>query len=243
MTSWKNSSKWYNDLVSKEGHYYHRQVILPRLLKMLKLKKESRLLDLACGQGVLSRVVECDYLGIDAARPLIKKAKEQSKDRRFKVHDLTKPIELKESFSHAVIMLALQNISDPLAVLKTAAKHLEPGGMLVIILNHPCFRIPRQTHWGWDEKCQYRRIDAYMSDMEIPIKMHPGKKESDTTMSFHTPLSKLTKLFSKAGFVIELMDEWISDKKSEGGRAKIEDKARREIPLFLACKLRKLHLS
>lgn len=240
MTSWKNSSKWYDALVSKEGHYYHRRVILPKLLKMLNLKASDRLLDLACGQGVLARATECNYLGIDAARPLIKKAKELSENHRFMVHDLTKPLDLKETFTHAVIMLALQNISDPLAVLKTAAKHLDPKGMLVIVLNHPCFRIPRQTHWGFDQHCQYRRIDAYMSDMTIPIKMHPGKKESEMTTSYHMPLSKLTKLFAKTGFVIELMDEWVSDKKSEGGRAKLEDKARREIPLFLACKLRKL---
>jgi hypothetical protein len=38
------------------------------------------------------------------------------------------------------------------------------------------------------------------------------------------------------GFLIEKMEEWISDKKSEGGRAKIEDKARAEFPLFLAIK-------
>lgn len=242
MTSWKDSSQWYDKLVSKEGHYYHKNVILPRLMKMLKLKETSRLLDLACGQGILARMVDCDYLGIDIAKPLIQKAKAQTKDKRFKVHDLTKPIELKETFSHAVIMLALQNIADPLAVLKTASDHLEDGGMFVVIMNHPCFRVPRQTHWGWDEKIQYRRIDSYMSSLEIPIKMHPGKKDSDVTTSFHMPLSKLTKLFAKAGFVIELLDEWVSDKKSEGGRAKIEDRARKEIPMFLACKLRKLPL-
>jgi hypothetical protein len=35
------------------------------------------------------------------------------------------------------------------------------------------------------------------------------------------------------GFVIEKIEEWVSDKKSEGGMAAVEDKARAEFPLFM----------
>jgi hypothetical protein len=54
------------------------------------------------------------------------------------------------------------------------------------------------------------------------------------TVSFHRPLQFYFKIFSKLGFAVERLEEWNSNKKSEAGpRAKAEDKARKEIPLFL----------
>ena len=41
---------------------------------------------------------------------------------------------------------------DPLEpALASAAWALRPGGRLALLLTHPCFRIPRQSGWGWDE--------------------------------------------------------------------------------------------
>jgi len=42
------------------------------------------------------------------------------------------------------------------------------------------------------------------------------------------------KALHKAGFTLKILEEWNSHKKSEPGpRAKAEDRARKEIPLFL----------
>ncbi|KKQ50687.1 MAG: Methyltransferase domain protein, partial [Candidatus Shapirobacteria bacterium GW2011_GWE1_38_10] len=68
------------------------------------------------------------------------------------------------------------------------------------------------------------------------IKLKPYKKDNQVSYSYHYPLSAFTEMLFNNGFLIEKMEEWISDKKSEGGRAKIEDKARAEFPLFLAIK-------
>lgn len=74
-----------------------------------------------------------------------------------------------------------------------------------------------------------------MSELEIPIATNPGKFEnSETTWSFHSPLSKYSEVLFKNGFVIEKIEEWISNKKSTGPMAKMEDKARAEIPMFMA---------
>ncbi len=29
QTSWQKVSRWYNDAVGEEGHYYHQHLILP----------------------------------------------------------------------------------------------------------------------------------------------------------------------------------------------------------------------
>ncbi|MFA6361655.1 MAG: SAM-dependent methyltransferase, partial [Candidatus Shapirobacteria bacterium] len=54
-SSWQKVSKWYNQSVGDEGHYYHQHVIMPNLKRILNLKDNESLLDLACGQGVLER--------------------------------------------------------------------------------------------------------------------------------------------------------------------------------------------
>src|SRR5262249_49920639 len=104
------------------------------------------------------------------------------------------------------------------------------------VLNHPCFRIPRQSSWQVDseKKIQYRRLDRYLSPMQIPINAHPSKGErSATTLSFHHPLSAYSQWLRDAGFVISCMEEWCSDKVSTGSAAKMENRSRAEFPLFL----------
>ena len=119
---------------------------------------------------------------------------------------------------------------------------LKPGGRMLWVLNHPAFRIPRQTSWGFEGNpiVQYRRVDAYSSTIGVPIVMHPGKADSETTMSFHRSLETLTRMGFEAGLVLSGLGEWYSHKASQPGpRARAEDRARQEFPLFLALLWRK----
>jgi ubiquinone/menaquinone biosynthesis C-methylase UbiE len=238
-TSWKEVGKWYDEIVSKGGHTFHQEVIFPELRKWVKFKEGDAILDLGCGQGVLARefAEKIPYVGIDAAKPLIQKAKSYSK-HPFYVGDVTKPLKIdKKDFSHIFIILALQNMEEGEKAIENGAKHLRKGGKIILVLNHPCYRIPRQSCWGIDEgkKLQYRRIDRYLSPLEIPIQMHPSKQESsEKTFSYHHPLSTYVKWMVRAGFSITRMEEWHSHKSSTGKLAKMENRAREEFPLFLA---------
>jgi SAM-dependent methyltransferase len=248
-TSWENSSSWYDKVVGAKGHYYHQQVILPKVLKLLSAEKEANpiLLDLACGQGVLSRFLPkgMKYLGIDGSPSLIKAAKKYNLNKlhQFQVHDLCQPLLLpSKEFTHATCILALQNIATIGPVFETAFAHLKPGAPLIIVLNHPNFRIPRQSSWGIDpqKKLQYRRIERYMSELKIPIQTKPGSGESsEHTWSFHHPLSYFSAELKKAGFIIDEIQEWCSDKKSVGPTAAMENRSRQEFPLFMTIVARK----
>lgn len=242
QTDWENVDRWYDQIVGQVGHYYHRQVILPKLLPLLNLEAfdSPALLDLACGQGVLARNLppHVPYWGIDLAPSLIAEAKKKCrKNHHFLVGDICKPLPIdKQDFTHATILLALQNVAHPEKALAQASHHLKEGGILALVLNHPCFRIPRQSAWGVEEskKLQYRRIDSYLSPQKIPIQMHPGKgKASTTTWSFHHSISDFSRFLADAGFAILLIEEWASDKTSTGPSAKMENRARAEFPLFL----------
>jgi hypothetical protein len=144
--------------------------------------------------------------------------------------------------------MALMNI-DPLEpVFRGAAELLRPGGALVGVILHPAFRAPKRTSWGWDAGAgragsagarQYRRVDAYLSPARAPITMNPGYAahgaEAVETATFHRPLQDYVRALAAAGFVIETIEEWASQRESEPGpRAAEENRARREIPMFLA---------
>ena len=59
-------------------------------------------------------------------------------------------------------------------------------------------------------------------------------------MSYHRPLQLYMKELAKHGFVLAGLEEWISHRLSEKGpRAKAEDRARKEFPLFLMLNARK----
>ena len=240
-TSWEKSSSWYNQIVGEKGQYYHQKIVIPGVLKMLEMQSNESLLDLGCGQGILGRSVNdgVEYYGVDASPALVDYAMRMDKTENhiYKVGDVTKKLPVsKYDFDKAAIILALQNMADSEAVFVNASNHLKEGGRLVMVINHPYFRIPKYSGWGTDKtnRVQFRWVYKYMSTLRNAIVTNPGKTDSETTWSFHKPLSKYSEELNKAGMVIEKIEEWISDKKSMGGAAKMENIAREEIPLFMA---------
>lgn len=247
-TSWEKVGHWYNKAVGKTGMHYHQTLVIPGVMNLLMLSLEDRLLDLGCGQGVLSRNIDKKifYTGIDISPKLVKiaKSENESASHSFFSGDATKklPIDI-VNFTHVTIILALQNMEHPELAIKNAAKHLIAGGKLVIAMNHPCYRIPRMSSWGIDEskKIQYRRVDNYMSPQKIPILAQPSKGDlSESTLSFHHPLTDYFTWLGNAGFAVDKLEEWCSDKSSTGSKAKMEDRARNEFPLFLALRAIKM---
>jgi ubiquinone/menaquinone biosynthesis C-methylase UbiE len=247
-TSWEKSSQWYNKLVGVEGHYYHQNIVVPGVLRLLKLVKGFSVLDIGSGQGILARNIPNGvyYHGIDASPSLIKAAQAQDKNilHKYTVADATKSLPLeKKDFFCATALFSLQNMEHPDKAIKNVAAHLKKGGRFIFVLNHPAFRIPKQSGWGVLEETneQYRWVSRYMSPLKIPIEMHPGQKNSEKTLSFHHSLSNYSKFLFDADLVIEKIEEWVSDKKNQPGpHAKREDTARNEIPLFMAIVARKL---
>ncbi|MBI5151055.1 MAG: methyltransferase domain-containing protein [Candidatus Pacebacteria bacterium] len=246
-TSWQPVSSWYNKAVGESGHYFHQHVVIPTTLRLLDLHPHDSLLDLACGQGVLERHIpkDIEYVGVDVAPSLVKFAQEHAEPgHRFITGDITQPLPIqKRDFTHAVVLLALQNIEHPHLALTQATDHLRQNGKLLLIINHPCFRIPRQSSWGIDErnKTQYRRVDRYLSPLSIPIAATPSKgQRSAVTWSYHLPISAYAELLRKAGFVIEIIEELGSDKVSVGTAAKMENRSCAEFPMFMAIVARKI---
>ncbi len=240
-TSWEKSADWYDRIIGERGSDLYRAVVIPSALALLDPRKGERVLDLGCGQGVFSRMMAdkgCIVTGVDAARTLITKARAYPSRHSIRYHerDAAQITDL-GPFDAISAILCLQNMEHLPDVCRAAASVLRPGGRMLWLMNHPCFRIPRQSSWGFedDRKIQYRRLDAYASPLSIPIVMHPGMSESESTVSFHKSLTDLTAAAFSAGLVMTGLRELVSDKESQPGpRARAENRARREFPLFIA---------
>lgn len=249
-TSWGQAGSWYDSIVGDKGHFYHRDVILPNVLRILSLHQGDSLLDLGSGQGVLARALPdtVSYVGIDVAQSLLQAAqrRDTTPHHSYIKADITKPWPVLKNapFSHAACILVMQNIEHPEILFKQLSKVLKKGARSIFVLNHPYFRIPRQSRWSFDEpsKTQTRELFSYMSHQAIPIITHPGKLkvQEEKTWSFHMPLCDYTKIAHEQGFVIETIEEWCSPKTSTGGAAKWENRARNEFPLFMAIVFKKL---
>lgn len=268
-THWGKVADWYDELVGDEGSEYQREVIWPGLLRMLDLKrgeegKKLAILDLACGQGAWCRKLAGmghAVVGVDAAKELIEAAAARHEaggaDVRYVVADVTKLVDeaggqvtgelAGRTFDAATLVLAIQNITPLSPVWKACHALLKPGGVLVVVMMHPAFRIPRQSDWLWDEKTQTqgRLVRQYLGSSQIAIQTHPGLaahgKSSTTTAHFHRPLQAYINTLGNAGLLIDHIEEWASHKKSEPGpRQKALDAARKEFPMFMAVRARRV---
>ena len=240
-TSWGKVANWYNELLKAEGTY-QKDLILPNLSRLMEIKKGELVLDLACGSGFFAREFHkagAKVAGVDISAELIAMARRNAPVgiRFYKslAHRLVFIPD--QSLDKIALIFAIQNIKEANEVFRECARVLKPKGKLFTVMNHPAFRVPKSSSWGWDpdQKIQYRRIDRYLSEQKIEIEMHPGLNAKIRTVSFHRPLQFYFKSLSKAGFSVARLEEWNSHKKSEPGpRAEAENRARKEIPLFLA---------
>ncbi len=266
-TGWGKVAAWYHESVEDKASY-QKDLIMPNLLRLMDIKPGQKILDLGCGEGLFTRrfaKAGAEVTAIDIALPLVEIAKREAASEsehykfqpRFFVSDAAAiPMVAAVTQDVVVINLALQNIENVASVFKECARVLKTGGKLFIVLNHPAFRIPKASEWGWvpvkpgghganGEQKQFRRVDQYMTELRTTIDMRPGEsakgKQTESTVSFHRPLQYFVKLLGKAGLAIVNMEEWVSNKKSlPGPRAAAEDKARGEFPLFMMLEIKKI---
>lgn len=239
-TSWEKVAQWYDEHLEREDDTYQAKVVLPNLERILGLTGKERVLDLGCGQGFFAREFAPhahSLIGADLSPSLIKHAAERGGNIAYHVADASDlPFAKDASFDIVYCVLALQNMEKLAEVVKETARVLTARGRFIFVLNHPAFRIPKRSHWGYDEssKTQFRRVDAYLSGSSEKIDMAPGANKNSYTVSFHRSLQDYMKALRAAGLSIVRLEEWISHKKSQRGpRQKAEDKARKEFPLFL----------
>lgn len=238
QSSWDRVATWYDGWVGDGGSRYHQALVIPALLELLQPQAGEEILDIGAGQGVLAPYIAqhgARYTGVDVSPRLVVYAQRRhGQDGRFVAGDARHLSAVHGVLPHrydaATFLLSIQDM-DPLdSVLASTTWALKPSARIVMAMTHPAFRQPRHAGWGYDEsrKLHYRRIDAYLTLMSVPMK----SLGSAPTRSYHRPLNSYINSLAAAGFavdqMIELPDLPIPDRP---GRRRTLGNA--DIPLFL----------
>jgi SAM-dependent methyltransferase len=145
-TQWDPIADWYDQLVGEAGSEYHRHVIIPGVLRLLGIAATppaagktvsaagggERILDVACGQGVLCRVLHnlgAEVTGVDASAELLRMARGRGDPAiRYVQADARDLTPLPEGqFSAAICVLAIQNIHPLPPLMAGIARCLRSG--------------------------------------------------------------------------------------------------------------------
>jgi ubiquinone/menaquinone biosynthesis C-methylase UbiE len=247
-TSWGRVAQWYDKTVDDQNSFQHK-VIWPALKQRLELiVNKGTLLDIGCGTGFFStRVKELGFTvkAFDIAGSSVEIAKEKSTDIDYFTMSAEDMNQVKNgSIDIAICVLTIQNVQHYETVFAECSRVMKPGSKVIFVLNHPAFRQPKNSSWFWDmeTKTQSRKLEKYLSQYKIDIQMQPGDNPSNTTPSFHRPISNYVNTASKVGFSLTHMDELISHiPQDQGPKTLALEVARKEFPLFLLLEFKLEH--
>ena len=152
-TAWEPQAGWYDQLHGERGDDFHSQLLLPAVARQLQARPGQRILDVCCGQGVLGRFLAeggMEVVGVDASPSLVAAATGRAGYReRYVVGDARTldAVLPGQRFDHAALVMAVQDL-DPIEPVFAGVRALvKPGGRVVVVMTHPCFRIPKRTSW------------------------------------------------------------------------------------------------
>ncbi|MBW3575718.1 MAG: relaxase domain-containing protein [Actinobacteria bacterium] len=80
------------------------------------------------------------------------------------------------SLDAATFLLSIQDMDGLDDVVRGVDWALSAASRVVLLMTHPAFRQARHSGWGYDEgrKLTYRRVDAYLGEMAVPMKSLGG---------------------------------------------------------------------
>jgi ubiquinone/menaquinone biosynthesis C-methylase UbiE len=221
-SGWEQMADWWNEKLGDEGDLWHRTLIDPPLLQLAGDVSGLRVLDLACGNGYLSRRFArqgASVTAVDANAPLIERirAREEQQQLGITYHLVDAAnLELLEdrTFDLVICNMALMDIEHADTAIQEVARVLKPSGRFVASLSHPCFDKVDTSGWSieyiYPTTTIWRKISKYR---EIAVTDVPWLNVDDVdgqtvyTHAYHRPLSWYFRTLRSAGLVVAALEE------------------------------------
>lgn len=200
MAEW--DVEWWLSEVATDTSY--REEVLPLLIDLLEPAPERRYLDAGCGEGQGMRVLAAygsRIVGTDLSHPLLQVAAAAGPVVQARLPELGWIAD--RAFDGVYLMLVVEHIEDAPTLFAQAARIVRPGGVLVVVANHPAFTAPGagplidaddgEVTWRWGPYLEER------SSLE------PGGAGNVTV--YHRPLGALLTAAASAGWVLRRLEE------------------------------------
>lgn len=217
---WSDLTSWWLDELADDAAY--ESVVTPLLLDVLDPQPGGTYVDLGSGEGRVARAVDAlgaVCFGVELNEDLARKSGMRSAVARLP----SVPIRT-DSVDGVFTVLVLEHIADHQLFFFEAARIARPGGILIVVCNHPTWTAPGSTPITDTDGEVLWRPGKYFSggSSEIPA------GESSVTFH-HRSMSDLLNAASAAGWSLERMIE----------KPHHELKDQPGIPRLLACRWRR----
>ena len=204
---------WYDEAVRSGSLALFHDFAIRVVLDLAGEANGRRVCDLACGQGIVSRRLAdrgAMVVGVDVSGKMLDLARRYERDEPRGITYVCGDARMlggveDAAFDGVVCNLALMDIPDLAASLRTVARILRPRGWFVFSITHPCFPTPSL---GWT-----RKVDEELA-REIPDYFAEGFWRRDNPRgvrgkvgSHHRTLSTYVNALVGAGLTIERFAE------------------------------------
>jgi SAM-dependent methyltransferase len=204
---WETHARWWQEGFTEGADPEYEEQILP--LARTHLAGARRVLDVGTGEGQLARLASRTgardtVVGIDPTDAQLALARDRAGGPSYARASAIALPARDASFDAVVVCLVLEHVDDHRRAIAEIARVLEPGGRLLLFLNHPLLQAPGS---GWiDDQIleeQYWRIGPYLPEDHSMEEVAPG-----VVLPFvHRPLHVYVNTLAECGLVIERMEE------------------------------------
>jgi len=209
QASYNDIADWYDQFLRERPIY--REVILPNLLALVEEVAGEVICDLACGQGWVGRELVrrgAKVTGLDLAPNLLALARQYEEQEQLGIAYVQGDAQRAEplgdrQFTGCVCVMALINIPDLSATLRTVRRILRPGGWFVFAIPHPCFQTPH-AEWVPLPEAEHpigRLVTGYFDERQW-FSANPDGVRSRVG-DYHRMLSTYLNHLAGAGFILE----------------------------------------
>jgi 2-polyprenyl-3-methyl-5-hydroxy-6-metoxy-1,4-benzoquinol methylase len=219
---WNVNAAFWDERMG-EGNDFVEMLIWPVTQRLLELRPDDRVLDIACGNGLYARRVAAlgaRVVAFDFAAEMIRHAKERTTTHaeriQYHVVDATDEAALLDlgagEFDAAMCNMALFDMAEIKPLMRALGRLLRPGARLVFSIMHPCFNNPHITHVAeledreGDFTTVYSvKVSGYMTATVARGAAIAGQPQPQ--LYFHRPLQDVLGAGFEAGFVVDALEE------------------------------------
>lgn len=220
---WDSKAAFWDQLHGDSGNMFQRKLISPAVERLLDIQADERVLDIACGNGVMARrlaQIGAQVTAVDFSPELIARAKARGQAAGnpidYHIVDATDEqalVSLGEGKFDAIICnMALMDIPVIAPLYRAVTRLLNTKGRFVIATAHPAFNSNNPTFFAEDADVDGRivttigmKITGYLSIASSKQMGAPG--EPAPHHYYHRPLYQLLGEAFDAGLVVDGIEE------------------------------------
>lgn len=220
---WDQKAEFWDQLQGDKGNRFHQELIGPAVERLLNLAPGERVLDIACGSGMMARrMAEVGGIvtAVDFSPAMIERAKARGQEGgepiQYGVVDATDEEALASlgegRFDAVTSTMALMDMPVIAPMYRAVRRLLKPGGRFVFVTMHPAFNSNNPVFMAEQEDVEGELIQR--SSIKIteydhipPVKGAGARNEPTPHYYYHRPLYELFGEAFTAGLVLDGLEE------------------------------------